>query len=140
MPAETVLIRLVLDHALRTLSHREDVRAAIDVLQNRKLLSTFGPTLAAKVNPVTGRLHPRFNIAATKAGRFSSNDPNFQQTPSGRRAPGFRDCFVAEPGYALVGPITTKSNFERLVRAPTRSKRSGGSMRKPTRSGATYTA
>ncbi len=50
---------------------------------------------------VTGRLHPGFNVASTKAGRFSCNDPNVQQIPK-HKAAGFRGCFVAAPGKVLV--------------------------------------
>ena len=89
--------------AIKTIAHLESARAVIDILNHEKLLSTFGPSLAGKVNPETNRLHPSFNLAATKAGRFSARDPNFQQTPTGKRAPGFRNCFIAAPGRVLVG-------------------------------------
>jgi DNA polymerase-1 len=89
--------------AIKTIAQLDSARAVIDILNREKLLSTFGPSLADKVNRVTGRLHPSFNLAAVKSGRFSASDPNFQQTPNGKRAPGFRNCFVAAPGRVLVG-------------------------------------
>jgi DNA polymerase I-like protein with 3'-5' exonuclease and polymerase domains len=72
------------------------------MLAMQKLISTFGPELVEKINPVTGRLHPSFVISGGKAGRFSCSHPNMQQLPS-RRAPEFRRCIVARPGYVLVG-------------------------------------
>jgi DNA polymerase-1 len=72
------------------------------MLAHAKLLSTFGPKLMQYINPATGRIHPSFHIAATKAGRFSCTRPNLQQVPS-RRAPEFRRCIVAAPGNVLVG-------------------------------------
>jgi hypothetical protein len=72
------------------------------ILALQKLLSTFGPTLIDKTNPVTRRLHPGFNIAGAKSGRFTSSHPNMQQLPA-RRAPEFRRCIIAAPGNMLVG-------------------------------------
>jgi DNA polymerase-1 len=66
-----------------------------------KLLSSFGPKLAAYVNPVTGRIHCSYNIAAAKSGRFSATRPNLQQLPSAR-SPDFRRCIVAGPGRVLI--------------------------------------
>jgi DNA polymerase I-like protein with 3'-5' exonuclease and polymerase domains len=66
-----------------------------------KLLGTFGSELARKTSAVTGRLHPGFNVASTKAGRFSCSEPNIQQTPK-HKAAGFRGCFIAEPGKLFV--------------------------------------
>jgi hypothetical protein len=66
-----------------------------------KLLGTFGPELTNKVSAITRKLHPGFNVASTKAGRFSCNDPNVQQIPK-HKAAGFRGCFVAAPGKVLV--------------------------------------
>lgn len=81
-----------------------DIRAIWSLLTINamtKLLGTFGPELARKVSAVTGRLHPGFNVASTKAGRFSCNDPNVQQIPK-HKAAGFRGCFVAELGKVFV--------------------------------------
>jgi DNA polymerase I len=77
-------------------------RPVLAMLANAKLLSTFGHKLFEQVNPVTGRLHTSYNIAATKAGRLSASNPNLQQLPS-KRAPEFRRCIVAAPGAVLVG-------------------------------------
>ena len=89
--------------ALRTLGHIPSARPVLRILDREKLISGFGPKLAAWVNPVTGRLHPHSNIAATKSGRFTSTNPNFQQLPRDSRAAGFRACIAAAPGYVLIG-------------------------------------
>jgi DNA polymerase I-like protein with 3'-5' exonuclease and polymerase domains len=70
-------------------------------LQHR--LSNFGHKLLDFINPATGRIHCSFNLAATKAGRFSASKPNLQQMPGDKVAPDFRRCFIPEPGNLLVG-------------------------------------
>jgi DNA polymerase I-like protein with 3'-5' exonuclease and polymerase domains len=65
------------------------------------LLSSFGESLRTKVSAKSGRLHPFYNIASTKTGRFSSSEPNIQQIPK-HKARGMRECFVAREGYMLV--------------------------------------
>jgi DNA polymerase I-like protein with 3'-5' exonuclease and polymerase domains len=77
------------------------VRSLLTINAMVKLHRTFGPELAKKVSAVTGRLRPGFNVASTKAGRFSCSDPNIQQIPK-HKAAGFRGCFVAGPGKVLV--------------------------------------
>jgi DNA polymerase I len=77
-------------------------RPVLKMLSSAKLLSTFGPTLREQVNPVTARIHTHYNLAGTKAGRFSASHPNLQQLPS-KRAPEFRRCIVAAPGSVLIG-------------------------------------
>ena len=77
------------------------VEQVLTIQANEKLLASFGEGLAAKVSPVTGRLHASFNIASAKTGRFSSSNPNLQQMPA-RKAAGFRNCFVAAPGHVFV--------------------------------------
>jgi DNA polymerase-1 len=75
--------------------------AILDINHATKLLSSFGAGLVKMVNPITGRLHARFNIAAAKSGRFSCSSPNLQQLPKAS-AEGFRQCIVAAPGHVLV--------------------------------------
>jgi len=74
----------------------------IDTLLNyrklSKLLSTYGESLIEKINPVSGRLHTRFQQMVS-TGRMSSSDPNLQNIPKKQR---FRSCFIAKPGYSLV--------------------------------------
>ena len=78
------------------------VKPVLQMLAMAKLLSTFGPKLAEFINPITGRIHASYNIAGTKAGRFSASKPNLQQLPSAK-APDFRKAIVAAPGCVLVG-------------------------------------
>jgi DNA polymerase-1 len=77
-------------------------RAVLRLLQSAKLIRSFGEKFIAKINPATGRFHANFNIAATKTGRFSCNEPNLQQLPA-RRTPEFRKVILARDGYVLVG-------------------------------------
>jgi DNA polymerase-1 len=87
---------------LKRLTHIVSARPTLAILAHEKLLANFGPKLAAMRNPATGRLHAHYNIAGSKSGRFTCNNPNLQQLPSAR-APEFRRSIVAAPGYLLVG-------------------------------------
>jgi DNA polymerase-1 len=49
-----------------------------------------------------GRVRPTLNPLATDSGRFSCSEPNLQQVPNERTAPGMRACFRPEPGYRFV--------------------------------------
>jgi DNA polymerase-1 len=84
------------------LSDEPTVRPVLSILAHEKLLSTFGPKLRQFVNPITGRIHCSYNIAASKAGRFTVSKPNLQQLPS-TKAPDFKAAVVASPGCVLVG-------------------------------------
>lgn len=80
-----------------------------------KLLSAFGLSLLAKINPVTGRLHPDFIQLGTATGRFSCANPNLQQIPRNSAEAPFRQCFVPAAGYKLV--TTDYSSMEMRVLA-----------------------
>jgi DNA polymerase I-like protein with 3'-5' exonuclease and polymerase domains len=67
-----------------------------------KLISAFGDSLLAKINPVTHRIHPEFNQLGAATGRFSCNNPNLQQIPRNSEEAPFRECFNPKPGYKLV--------------------------------------
>jgi DNA polymerase I-like protein with 3'-5' exonuclease and polymerase domains len=84
------------------LSDIPTAKPVLQILGKMKLLSSFGPKLATFVNPSTGRIHCSYNIAASKAGRFTASRPNLQQLPS-TKAPEFKGCIVAAPGHVLVG-------------------------------------
>jgi DNA polymerase-1 len=86
---------------LQRLMHIESARPVLAILAHEKLLATFGAKLVGQINPATGRLHAHYNIAATKAGRFTCTSPNLQQLPN-RRAPEFKHCVIAAPGYVLI--------------------------------------
>ena len=64
-----------------------------------KMITAFGETILEKINPVTGRLHPDFLQLGADTGRFACNNPNLQQIPADS---GFRNCFIASPGYKLI--------------------------------------
>lgn len=68
-----------------------------------KLYSSFAATLPNHVNSKTGRVHTSFD-QIKDTGRVSSFKPNMQQIPSqGPYAPRMRACFIASPGYKIVG-------------------------------------
>ncbi|MBF0614846.1 MAG: DNA polymerase I [Magnetococcales bacterium] len=68
-----------------------------------KLQSTYTDALLERIDPGTGRVHTRFNQAATLTGRLSSSDPNLQNIPV-RRPEGqaIRAAFVASNGHLLL--------------------------------------
>jgi DNA polymerase-1 len=80
-----------------------------------KLVSAFGENLLSKINKKTGRIHPEFNQLGAATGRFSCNNPNFQQIPKQSEEAPFRSCFNPEPGYKLV--TTDYSTFEMRIMA-----------------------
>lgn len=66
-----------------------------------KLVSGFLEALPEKINPATGMIHGQFNQLGTATGRFSSNNPNVQQVPSGDTT--IRNCFgPTKKGYVLI--------------------------------------
>jgi DNA polymerase-1 len=87
---------------LKRLTHIPSARPVLAILAHEKLLSTFGAKLVERINPATGRLHAHYLVAGAKTGRFSCNNPNLQQLPNAR-APEFKRCIVAAPGYVLIG-------------------------------------
>ena len=93
--AEDVLEELAANHELP--------RLILDFRGIAKLKSTYTDTLAAQVNPATGRIHTSYHQAVAATGRLSSTDPNLQnipiRTPEGRR---IRQAFVAPPGRVLM--------------------------------------
>jgi DNA polymerase-1 len=89
-------------HVKRLIHTVEPARFLLRALQIEKLLLNFGPRLAEKVNRQTGRVHARYNIAAAKSGRFSSESPNLQQVPQ-TKAPTFKKSFVPAQGNVFVG-------------------------------------
>ncbi|MBF0126041.1 MAG: DNA polymerase I [Magnetococcales bacterium] len=68
-----------------------------------KLQSTYSDALAEWIHPESGRVHTRFNQAATLTGRLSSSEPNLQNIPV-RRPEGrlIRAAFIAPPGHVLL--------------------------------------
>ena len=80
-------------------AHYPPIRVLIELGFIDKFLSTFGATLSAFVSPVTGRIHSRYRVAATPAGRATCSGPNVQQVPRDKR---FRRLFVPAPGNVLI--------------------------------------
>jgi DNA polymerase-1 len=74
-----------------------------DWRQLSKLKSTYADALVGQIDPVTGRVHTSFAMAATTTGRISSTDPNLQNIPI-RTSEGarIRKAFIAAPGHSLV--------------------------------------
>jgi DNA polymerase-1 len=81
--------------------HVAGITEHLEVKRLSKLLDTFGPELAKKVNPRTGRLHTSMIIAGARSGRFSSKAPNLQQMPKARSR-DFRKVFVADARKLLM--------------------------------------
>jgi DNA polymerase I-like protein with 3'-5' exonuclease and polymerase domains len=77
------------------------MRDLVELLATQTLLKNFGDGLLSKISPVTGRLHPSFNIASAKSGRSSSNDPNAQNVPK-RKSPALRASVITAPGYRFI--------------------------------------
>jgi DNA (cytosine-5)-methyltransferase 1 len=75
------------------------IRALMKLNRINKLISAFGESLATLAAPGTGRIHARYRVASTAAGRASCSGPNIQQVPNDER---FRALFVPEAGCALV--------------------------------------
>jgi hypothetical protein len=78
-----------------------NAKTVMMIRERQTFLRTFGERLTRRINPVTGRIHGSFEIAAAGPGRFAAADPNLQQLPV-RRAPKFRECVIASVGYRLI--------------------------------------
>ena len=61
------------------------------------LITTFGPRMAARVSPITRRLHFGFTLCGARTGRMTSS-PNGQNLPAGP----YRRIFRAPPGRRVV--------------------------------------
>lgn len=97
-----------------------DVKHPIaEILRNyrgyEKLISAFGESLLAKINPVTGRIHPHLIQLGAATGRFACQDPNLQQIPRNSEEAPFRTCFNPQPGNKLV--VSDYSSFEMRILA-----------------------
>jgi DNA polymerase-1 len=89
-------------HLKRLLGTVPGIEQVLVMQSMQQLISNFGPKLVGFISPATGRIHASYNLAATKAGRFSASKPNLQQLPS-TAAPDFRRCIIPAPGYVFVG-------------------------------------
>lgn len=70
-----------------------------------KQASTYGRRFLWYIHPLTGRIHPTFNIAGTDTGRYSSTAPNLLNIPAAKEPgdPDFRGAFIAPEGCYLLG-------------------------------------
>ena len=84
---------------LRRAAHYPPIAALATISTIDKQLTAFGPTLSAKVSPVTGRIHANYSVAGASSGRATCSGPNLQQIPRDKR---FRALFVAAPGNILI--------------------------------------
>jgi DNA polymerase-1 len=77
----------------------------VDIGRIEKQLSTYGARLAARISPVTGRIHAAYRIAGAISGRSTCSKPNMQNIPDEQPVeglPSFRTLFVAQTGYVFV--------------------------------------
>ena len=70
--------------------------------EHQKLVTAFGAGLIQKINSKTGRLHGGIMQIGADTGRMSMRDPNLQQIPSDQKC-ALRDCFIAPPGFVVMG-------------------------------------
>lgn len=74
---------------------REAAGALLDYRKNTKFLATY--LTKVNINEKTGAVHPTWNPFGAKTGRWSSQEPNFQNQP-----PDIRVIYRARPGKWLV--------------------------------------
>ena len=84
---------------MRLAAHYQPIAALTKIAKIDKILTSFGDTLAAKISPVTGRIHASYKVAGTASGRASCSGPNLQQIPRDKR---FRSLFLPDHGNVLV--------------------------------------
>ena len=82
--------------------HYPPIRALVKLSRIDKRLASFGPTLAALVSPISGRIHAHYKVAGTASGRASCAGPNLQQIPRTSELADFRALFVPELGCLLI--------------------------------------
>lgn len=85
--------------ALATMQHLPEIAALLKYKKLSKLISTYGESLSAQVNPITKRVHCSFSLGETRTGRLSSRDPNLQNLP---RDSEMRNLFIAAEGKKLI--------------------------------------
>ncbi len=104
---------------LRRAAHYPPILALVALSRIDKMLSAFGPRLAALVSPVTGRLHAGYSVAGAEGGRASCSFPNMQQAP---RDKAFRALVKAADGLRL----RRRRLFQRWSSGPPRTSPATG--------------
>lgn len=89
-------------NAFKEFAHIKVLTPLLEFSKYETLLSTFGQKLGKFVNPLTKRIHPKYNIAGARTGRLSSNNPNLQNQPSDRTEADFRKIYIARPGHVMM--------------------------------------
>jgi len=84
---------------LRRAIHYPPIVPLIELSELDGLRLSFGEPLRFLVSPITGRVHPRYQICGAPTGRSSTSKPNIQGAP---RDPRIRGVFRAADGYVLV--------------------------------------
>jgi len=84
---------------LRRAVHYPPIVPLIELSELDGLRLSFGEPLRFLASPVTGRVHPRYQICGAPTGRSSTSKPNIQGAP---RDPRIRGVFKAADGYVLV--------------------------------------
>ncbi len=79
----------------------------LDYRGYQKIVQAYGQKFLDTIHRITGRIHARFNQLEADSGRMSSSKPNLQQVlgfnEEDPESLNFRSCFMARPGYKLVG-------------------------------------
>jgi DNA polymerase-1 len=88
--------------ALQSSGHKL-AKAILKFREWDKLASTYCDGILRACND-RGVVHPSFNQAGTRTGRYSSSDPNFQNLPRPGESPlgHVKDFVIARPGYRLL--------------------------------------
>lgn len=90
-------------------SHRESDPLVATMLDFKMLQKQSQFDYDQYVHPLTGRIHPTFNISGASTGRFSARDPNVQQIPAkfnlthpdGSKL-NYRYCFASDSPCGLI--------------------------------------
>ena len=104
----------VKDTKNQTLLPLSDKHPVLNSLINYREVSrklNLAENLLSRVNPETGRIHPRYNQIGAPTGRFSCYEPNLQGIPHNE----FRSFFIASPGHKLI--IADYSQIELRIAA-----------------------
>lgn len=98
-------IKKLVNHC-KDVDHKEFLRHLMGFIKVDKILSAFIPSFKSAPLAPDGfhYLFGSFNLGGTVSGRLSSSKPNLQQIPSSSTfSKLIKKCFVAPPGYLMVG-------------------------------------